>query len=162
MTDQEIAELGGAFSSYLSRYRGCFLQGRTAAHFDSYCRGLLSDLPRKSVEPIALAAGTAVRTLQEFLVTAHWDHQLARDTLQRHLAGVLAGLPADPLGTVGVIDETSCLKKGDKTPGVQRQYLGCVGKVDNGVVTVHLGVARGRFQALLDADLYLPESWDQD
>ena len=45
MTDQEIAGLGGAFSSYLGRYRACFLQGRTARHFDDYCRGLLSDLP---------------------------------------------------------------------------------------------------------------------
>jgi SRSO17 transposase len=45
---------------------------------------------------------------------------------------------------------------------VQRQYLGCLGKVDNGIVTVHIGLARGRFQALLDADLYLPRSWDAD
>lgn len=162
MTDQDIARLGPAFASFLRRFRPCFLQDRTAAHFDGYCRGLLSDLPRKTVEPIALASGTAVRTLQEFLVTASWDHGLARDTLQRHLAGVLATLPADPLGTVGVIDETSCLKKGDKTPGVRRQYLGCVGKIDNGIVTVHVGVACGRFQALLDADLYLPKSWDED
>jgi SRSO17 transposase len=146
----------------LRRFRPCFLQDRTVRHFDNYCRGLLSDLPRKSVEPIALACGTAVRTLQEFLVTASWAQDQARDTLQQHLAGVLADLPADPLGTVGVIDETSCLKQGDQTPGVQRQYLGCVGKIANGLVTVHVGVARGRFQALLDADLYLPRSWDQD
>ncbi|HEV7213737.1 MAG TPA: transposase, partial [Chloroflexota bacterium] len=138
------------------------MQGRTAAHFDNYCRGLLSDLPRKSVEPIALAAGTAVRTLQEFLVTAHWDHLRARDTLQRHLAEKLPDLPGDRLGTVGVFDETSAVKKGDKTPGVQRQHLGCVGKIDNGIVTVHVGVARGRFQALLDAELFLPRFWDQD
>src|SRR5947209_13059393 len=110
MTDQEIAGLGGAFSSYLSRYRGCFLQGRTAGHFDNYCRGLLSDLPRKSVEPIALACGTAVRTLQEFLVTADWEHHSARETVQRRIAEVLDGLPDDPLGSVGVIDETSCAK----------------------------------------------------
>jgi len=162
MTDQEIAEVGAAFGSYLGLYRACFLQKRTAAHFDNYCRGLLSDLPRKSVEPIALACGTAVRTLQEFLATAAWDHGRARDLLQRRLAGILAGLPDDPLGTVGVIDETSAAKKGEHTPGVQRQYLGCRGKVDNGIVTVHVGVARGRFQALLDAELYLPRSWDQD
>ena len=74
MTEQEITALGPAFAAYLRRFRGCFGQDRTAAHFDTYCRGLLSDLPRKSVEPIALAAGTAVRTLQEFLVTARWDH----------------------------------------------------------------------------------------
>lgn len=162
MTEQEIVALGPAFAAYLRRYRGCFGQDRTAAHFDAYCRGLLSELPRKSVEPIALAAGTAVRTLQEFLVTAKWDHEQARARLQRHLARVLADLPADPLGTVGVIDETSCRKWGGHTPGVQRQYLGCVGKVDNGIVTVHLGVTRGRFQALLDAELYLPKAWDAD
>lgn len=162
MTGQEIRELGPAFSAYLRRYRPCFLQDRTAAHFDSYCRGLLADLPRKSVEPIALESGTAVRTLQQFLAFASWDHDAARDTLQRHVASLLPDLPRDRLGTVGVIDETSCRKKGDKTPGVQRQYLGCLGKVDNGIVTVHVGVARGRFQALLDADLYLPKSWDED
>jgi SRSO17 transposase len=45
---------------------------------------------------------------------------------------------------------------------VQRQYLGCVGKVDNGIVTVHLGVCKGRFKALIDFDLYLPQCWDAD
>ncbi len=162
MTDQDIAQVGPAFASFLRCFRPCFLQDRTAAHFDGYCRGLLSDLPRKTVEPIALVSGTAVRTLQEFLVTALWGHERARAILQRHLAGFITSLPADPLGTVGVIDETSCVKKGDQTPGVQRQYLGCVGKLDNGIVTVHVGVAHGRFQALLDADLYLPKSWDED
>src|SRR5918996_6605881 len=101
MTEPEIAGLGPAFASYLGRYRDCFLQKRTAAHFDTYCRGLLSDLPRKSVEPIALEAGTAVRTLQEFLVAARWDHDHARGILHRHLGTVLAGLPAGPLGAVG-------------------------------------------------------------
>mgnify|MGYP005847188733 CR=1 FL=1 len=162
MTDQAIAELTGAFSAHLRHYPGCFLQKRTAAYFDNYCRGLLSDLPRQSVEPIALAYGTAVRTLQEFLVTADWDHLRARDILQCRLAEQLERLPADRLGSVGVIDETSSVKRGNKTPGVQRQYLGCVGQVDNGIVTVHIGVARGRYQALLDAELYLPLSWDQD
>src|SRR5687768_9570689 len=135
MTEQEIARLGPAFGEYLRRYRDCFRQQRTMAHFDTYCRGLLADLPRKSVEPIALEAGTAVRTLQEFLVTARWGHGQMRDLLQRRLAEAAAALPADPLGTIGLIDETSCQKWGDQTPGVQRQYLGCVGKVDNGIVT---------------------------
>src|SRR5207249_9083911 len=49
-----------------------------------------------------------------------------------------------------------------KTPGVGRQYLGCLGKVDNGIVSVHLGVSRGTYQCLLDFDLYLPQDWDQD
>lgn len=138
MTDDEITKLGPAFAGYLRGYRDGFLQDRTATHFDNYCRGLLSDLPRKSVEPIALACGTAVRTLQEFLTTADWDHE----KLQRRLIQAVEQMPADDLGTIGVIDETSCLKKGGKTPGVQRQYLGCVGKIDNGLVTVHLGGGR--------------------
>ena len=54
------------------------------------------------------------------------------------------------------------VKKGTKTPGVQRLYLGCVGKVDNGIVTVHLRACRGDLKALLDADLFLPKSWDAD
>src|SRR3954453_7420630 len=162
MTDEEIRQLGPAFAAYLRRYRPCFLQDRTADHFDDYSRALLSDLERKSVEPIALARGTAVRTLQAFLAVARWDHDAVRDTLQRHVASLLADLPGDRLGTVGIIDETSCRKSGPPTPGGERQYLGCVGKVDNGIVTVHVGVARGRFQALLDGELYLPQSWDQD
>jgi SRSO17 transposase len=162
MTPQEIARLGPAFAAELSRYRDCFGQKRIAAHFDTYCRGLLADLPRKSVEPIALAAGTAVRTLQEFLTTSVWEHDAARDRLQRRVVEVVADQPADPLGTVGVIDETSCVKKGDRTPGVQRQYLGCVGKIDNGIVTVHVGIAVGQFQAIVDAELYLPKSWAAD
>src|SRR6478672_8551342 len=100
MTEQEVTGLGPAFAAYLRRFRDCFGQDRTATHFGTYCRGLLSDLPRKSVEPIALAAGTAVRTLQEFLVTARWDHASARDTLQRHLATAVAAAPADATGTV--------------------------------------------------------------
>jgi len=162
MTQEEIAGLGPALVDYLGRFRGCFLRQSTATHFNTYCRGLLSDLPRKSVEPIALESGTAVRTLQEFLVTSLWSYEDARELLQRRLAGVLGDLPADDLGCVGVFDETSCQKWGEQTPGVQRQYLGCVGKIDNGIVTVHVGVAKGTFQALLDADLFLPEAWAND
>jgi SRSO17 transposase len=161
MTEQEITGLGPAFSRYLSSYRPCFGQARTAAHFDTYCRGLLTDLPRKSVEPIALQSGTAVRTLQEFLVTSKWDHDRALDSLQRRVADELATVE-DEIGTVGLIDETSGRKWGDQTPGVQRQYLGCVGKVDHGIVTVHVGVAKGTYSALLAADLYLPKSWAAD
>ena len=162
MTDEQIAALGPAFAAELRRYRDGFGRDRTARHFDNYCRGLLSDLPRKSVEPVALAAGTAVRTLQEFLVTANWEHVAARERLQRRVADAVAELPPDPLGVIGVIDETSAAKKGDRTPGVRRQYLGCAGKIDSGIVTVHIGVTTGRFQALLDAESYLPQSWAAD
>jgi SRSO17 transposase len=82
--------------------------------------------------------------------------------LQSHVGAYLPSVPADDLGTVGLIDETSARKSGTKTPGVQRQYLGCVGKVANGIVTVHLGVCRGRYKTLFDAELFLPEEWAAD
>jgi SRSO17 transposase len=67
------------------------------------------------------------------------------------------------LGVVGQVDETSVPKKGEKTPGVQRQHCGASGKQDNCIVSVHLAVGCGAFRTLLDSDLYLPEgSWHDD
>jgi len=163
MTDEQIRDLGPAFSAYLRPYHAFCNQDRTAPHLDAYCRALLTDAPRKTAEPNALASGTAVRTLQKFLTTTHGDHLALRDEFQARTGRTLRERPTDDgLGTVGVIDETSDTKKGDRTPGVQRQYLGCVGKVENGIVTVHLAATRGTFRTLLDADLYVPKSWDED
>jgi SRSO17 transposase len=147
---------------YLEPFLFCCGYSQTFDHLHTYVHGLLSDLPRKSVEPIALRAGTPVRTLQQFLKDHVWDFARCRDEFQGHLADRLATVAGDDLGLVGLIDETSAVKDGNKTPGVQRQYLGCVGKVDNGIVSVHTGVSKGRFKVLLDADLYLPKSWDAD
>ena len=148
MTEQQLRALGPALPDYLDPFLFCCGYTQTFGHLNTYVRGLLSDLPRKSVEPIALCAGTPVRTLQEFLKDHDWDFARVRDALQDHTATLLSSLPDDGLGTVGLIDETSAVKQGSKTPGVQRQYLGCVGKVDNGIVSVHLGVCEGRFKAL--------------
>jgi SRSO17 transposase len=163
MTDEQLQALEPALADYLDRFLFCCEYTQTFDHLDTYVHGLLSDLPRKTVEPIALRAGTPVRTLQEFLRDHVWDFAAVRDGLQRHVADLLPALPqADDLGTVGLIDETSAAKKGDQTPGAARQYLGCQGKVDNGIVTVHLGVCRGTFKTLVDADLYLPKEWDEN
>ena len=162
MTDEELDGLGFALDDFLRPYLYCCGYTQTFGHLHTYCRGLLSDLKRKSVEPIALASGCAVRTLQEALRDHQWQHSQVREQLQRHVAAELAGWPDDGLGNVGLVDETSALKSGAKTPGVQRQYLGCVGKIDNGIVTVHLGVCKGRYKTLLDAELFLPEDWAKD
>jgi SRSO17 transposase len=162
MTEEQLQALEPALADYLDTFLFCCDYTQTFGHLGTYVHGLLSDLPRKTVEPIALRAGTPVRTLQEFLRDHAWDFAAVRDGLQRQVAHLLPTLAADDLGTVGLIDETSAAKKGDQTPGVARQYLGCKGKVDNGIVTVHLGVCQGSFKALLDADLYLPKEWDQD
>lgn len=162
MTAEQIEELGPAFAEYLGRFLFCCDYTQTFDLLGVYCRGLLSDLPRKTAEPIALASGTAVRTLQEFLKDHAWSYAGVRDVLQEGVAATLAGLPGDELGTVGVVDETATVKKGRKTPGVQRQWCGERGKTENCVVTVHLGVARGRYKTLVDGELFLPESWDDD
>jgi SRSO17 transposase len=163
MTEQQLADLEPALAAFLDRFLGCCVYRPTFAHLGTYVRGLLSDLPRKSAEPIALRAGTAVRSLQEFLKDHAWDFKAVRDRLTQHALEQLASA-GDPqgLGTVGVIDETSAAKQGDKTPGVQRQYLGCLGKVENGIVTVHLALAKGRYKSLIDFELFLPQSWSDD
>src|SRR5215217_5751220 len=126
MTEEQLDGLGPALDDFLRPYLFCCGYTQTFDHLHTYCRGLLSELPRKSVEPIALAAGTAVRTLQEFLRDHAWGHRRMRDRLHGRLARRLAELPGDDLGTVGLLDETSVVKKGTKTPGVQRQWCGAV------------------------------------
>ena len=128
-----------------------------AEHLDTYVQGQLSKLDRKSVEPIALAAGVAPRTLQQFLNSLEWDQEQLIDTLQWRVA---RDHTSDR--SIGLIDETSCPKKGDKTPGVQRQWCGATGKQDNCVTTVHLGYGVDDFHCLLDSELFLPESWSLD
>ena len=162
MTPEQIEALGPAFAEYLQPYLFCCGYTQTFDLLGIYCRGLLSDLPRKTAEPIALACGTAVRTLQEFLKDHLWSFEQARTLLQQHVATRLPHTSADDLGTVGLIDETSTRKSGTKTPGVQRQHCGELGKIENCIVTVHLGVLRGRYKTLIDADLFLPKSWDED
>jgi SRSO17 transposase len=162
MTPEQIEELGPAFADYLQQFLFCCDYTQTFDLLGVYCRGLLSDLERKTCEPIALRAGVAVRTLQEFLRDHRWSFARVRDLLQRHVAATLARLPGDDLGTVGLHDETGTVKSGRHTPGVQRQHCGEVGKLENCIVTVHTGLAKGRYKTLFDADLFLPQSWDQD
>lgn len=166
MTHEQISGLAPALRSHLRSYGKCLGGPAVGGHIDAYCRGLLSDLRRKSVEPIALAAGGCVRSLQLLLTQHDWDEAGLRDAMQRRI--VEEHLPApgqertDAVGVTGWIDETSVAKKGDKTPGVQRQYCGSTGKIENCVVTVHLAVGYGSFSALIDSDLYVPQKWIDD
>ena len=162
MTPEQIEALGPAFADYLEPYLFCCGYTQTFALLEVYCRGLLSDLKRKTCEPMALAAGVAVRTLQEFLRDHVWSFEQVRTRLQQDVAATLAALPSDDLGTVGLHDETGTVKSGRCTPGVQRQHCGEVGKLESCIVTVHTGVAKGCYKTLFDADLFLPQSWDDD
>jgi SRSO17 transposase len=156
MDAAQVRRLGPMLDRFLAHFDDCFARRPTREHLAAYVRGLLSDLPRKSVEPIALDQGIPVRTLQEFLGAHRWDHALLRDRLQQLVARDHACEHS-----VGLIDDCGCPKKGDKTPGVKRQYCGATGKVDNCVITVHLGYA-GDFHCLLGSELYLPTEWDAD
>lgn len=153
----QIRALQPRLTAYMSRFADCFRRQETREHFSVYVHGQLSDLSEKSVEPIALKAGVPPRNLQEFLASYRWDE----DGLRRRLHEIIASEHASPR-SIGIIDETSDVKKGDKTPGVQRQYCGAVGKQENCIVTVHLGYAVDDFHCLLDGELFLPEDWSND
>ena len=153
----QLRTLRPRLRQFLQRFDDCFPRKDTRAHLSVYVSGQLSDIPEKSVEPIAINAGVPVRTLQEFLSQHAWDHDKARDRLQHIVRDEHAGPHA-----IAVFDETSDVKKGDKTPGVQRQWCGAVGKTENCIVTVHLAYARDGFHCLLDGELFLPESWSDD
>src|SRR5487761_74999 len=157
MDAEFIRRLEPELADYLKRFDDCFARRDTRAHLPVYIRGQLSGLPRKSVEPIALAADVPVRTLQEFLTQSSWDEDRARSRVSEIVAQEHAHEES-----IGVIDETGWVKKGEHTPGVQRQYCGSVGKQENSIVAVHLGYAVGDFHCLLDGDLFLPESWSND
>ncbi len=159
MTSEQIRSLGPALDEFLEEFDDCFLTGETRGHLRDYVKGQLSDLPRKSVEPMAELAEVPARTLQEFLSLSDWDHALARDRVQRVVARDHAGADA-----VGIVDESGHPKKGTKTACVQRQYCGNTGKIDNCVMTVHLAYCArgGDFRTMLDSDLYLPACWDTD
>jgi len=157
MDAQQIRRLKPKLDRYLKRFADCFGRKDTRGHLPVYVQGQLSDLHRKSVEPIAKEAGVPVRTLQEFLSLSKWDEDRMRDRLQE----IVAAEHASPRA-VGVIDETSFAKQGIKTPGVKRQYCGSTGKTENCIVTVHLAYAADGFQCLLDGDLFLPEDWHED
>jgi SRSO17 transposase len=157
MDATEIRRLKPKLLKYLQDYRDCFGRSDTRRHLQTYVEGQLSKLDRKSVEPIALAAGVAPRTLQQFLNFLEWNQEQLIDTLQWRVARQHTSERS-----IGLIDETSCPKKGDKTPGVQRQWCGASGKQDNCVTTVHLGYAVDDFHGLLSSELYLPESWAED
>lgn len=160
MTGTDLEKLRPELGRFLGRFRGCFSDDRVRGHFRTFVSGQLGPLPRKSLEPIADWAGMPPRTLQEFMSLAEWNEERLRDRV-REIADVEFGPPRD-YGTIGILDETSFAKKGDKTACVQRQYCGCTGKVDNCVQSIHLSYANGDDHVLIDSDLYLPESWDQD
>ena len=157
MTLKQIAGLGRKLSLFHALFADRFGRWDARALLRAYVKGQLSDLKRKTAEAIALRFKTAPRTLQRFLESIKWDEERLRDRCQQ----IIAKDHAHP-EAIGCVDESGTAKSGRETVGVGRQWIGNQGKVDNGVVAVHLSYSAPGFQVLLDSAVYLPESWAND
>jgi SRSO17 transposase len=154
--DVEIwaAELDAA----AARLAPLFARSEPRRHAAAYLRALLGDCERKNSWQAAEYVGhDGPYAFQHLLGRADWDADAARDLLRAYVMENLA----DPDGVL-VVDETGFLKKGDKSAGVQRQYCGTAGRIENCQVGVFLAFAGGRGRALIDRELYLPEGWAAD
>ena len=125
-----------------------------------YLRGLLGSVERKNSWQLSEHLGREKPYgIQRLLGRASWDADKVRDELLRYASENLIG-PGDP--GVLIVDETGFLKKGDKSVGVQRQYSGTAGRIENCQIGVFLALSTSRGRALVDRALYLPESWCSD
>lgn len=172
MTTSELRAAAAELLGFHERFAPLF--GRKEARQQSlvYVNGLLLAEGRKSAEPMALVFGQAaadgisqkqVLSLQRFLTYSPWQASAVQREIQAVFVEKLIPSVANwPIGTVGVIDESGFAKKGTASVGVERQYCGRLGKVDNCQVGVYLVGVTPAGTALLDQQLYLPKSWAKD
>jgi len=127
-------------------------------HAAELMAGMVSGLDRKNCWTIAEHRGEATPDgLQHLLSRAKWDAEAVRDDLRDYVVDAFG----DPAATF-ILDETGDVKKGVHTVGVQRQYTGTAGRIENSQVAVYLTYAAPRGHALIDRALYLPRSWAED
>jgi len=147
-----------AFEEVCQRIGPCFAQVQTRQRAQAYLRGLLSSVERKNGWQLAEEAGeTTPYAMQYLLDRAVWNSEQLREVLCTYVKEQLADASA-----VLVIDETGFLKKGRKSVGVQRQYSGTAGRIENCQLGVFLTYASQAGHTLLDRELYLPKIWTQD
>jgi SRSO17 transposase len=146
------------FSAVLDRIAPRFSRYEPLRHAGELMLGMVSGLDRKNCWTIAEHRGEATPDgLQHLLARAKWDADAVRDDLRDYVVEAL-GYPEAIL----VLDETGDVKKGAATVGVQRQYTGTAGRIENSQVAVFLTYAAPRGHALIDRALYLPKSWTTD
>jgi SRSO17 transposase len=148
-----------AFEALMQRVAGRFARVEPRRHARALVLGLMSDdLPRKNCWTIAEHAGHATPAgLQHLLDRAKWDADAVRDDVRDYVVEHLADARA-----VLVVDETGDLKKGTHTVGVQRQYTGTAGRIENAQVAVYLTYTSPHGHAGIDRAVYLPKSWTAD
>lgn len=138
---------------------GCFARVEPRRQARKYVTGLISDVPRKNCWALAEQAGDATPDkMQRLLERAAWDAGAAMAAV-RAFAVARLGEPAD---AVLVLDESGQEKAGEHTAGVQRQYLGCAGRVANGINVVYASYAAPAGHAIIAARLYVPKGWADD
>jgi SRSO17 transposase len=142
---------------FLTRYLPLFYRNEQRGHAAAFVRGLLSGLPRKSVEPIAAQADVPRKNLELFVGSGAWDDETVMAEMRRHVREELA----EPDGLI-VIDPSSFPKKGTHSCGVTRQWCGRLGKKENSQLGVFLAYVSSRGHALLDRRLFLPKDWVND
>lgn len=143
------------YGALMDRIRPRFARYESARHAAGLMLGLLSNLERKNCWTIAEERGDVTpHGLQHMLSRASWDEDAVADDVRDYVTTAFA----DP-DAVLVLDETGDLKKGTATVGVQRQYTGTAGRIENSQVAVYLTYAGARGHALIDVALYLPKSW---
>ena len=146
------------FGALMDRIRPRFARYEPARHAAGLMLGLLSNLERKNCWTIAEERGDVTpHGLQHMLSRASWDEDAVAGDLRDYVTTAFA----DP-DAVLVVDETGDVKKGAATVGVQRQYTGTAGRIENSQVAVYLTYAGRRGHALIDGALYLPKSWAED
>jgi len=137
----------------------CFARVEPRRQARKYVTGLIGDVPRKNCWALAEQAGDATPDkMQRLLERACWDAFAAMAAVRAFAAGRLG----DPADAVLVIDESGQEKAGEHTAGVQRQYLGCAGRVANGINVVYASYAAPAGHAIIDARLYVPKDWAGD
>jgi SRSO17 transposase len=154
--DMDPVAMHEALSGHLSQYIRHLTRKEQLPHFVIMQKGLLSDLKRKSIEPICLnyASPAELRNMQFFMSGAGWDHEGMLGTYQEELLGLLNHPEA-----MLCVDGCDFPKKGDQSVGVARQYCGRLGKTDNCQASVMAGVAGPEGYGLLDYELYMPKGW---
>ena len=157
-TRAEVRGWASGLNEVLDRIGPRFARAEPRRRATAYLQGLLAPLERKNGWQLAEAVGDATPDgVQDFLSRMRWDAEAVRDDLQAYVAEHLGDA-----GAVLVLDETGFLKKGTKSAGVQRQYTGTAGRIENAQVGVFLGYASVHGRALVDRALYLPQDWAKD
>jgi SRSO17 transposase len=157
VSPRDIAKCTKRLAGFAERYKALMVRSEQRGHLEVYLEGLVSGLERKSIEPIATAHGLYRRPLQLFVGAGRWNDRAVLGELRTHVAEEIG-----ERNGILVIDGSGFEKSGPESVGVTRQWCGRLGKVENCQVGVFLGYSTLKGQALVDAQLYLPQGWVED